>query len=419
MKVACIGNMNNMIFPIARYIRDAGHEVTLFLLDEYDEYHPSTDSNVVDIDLVSLGWNESSFKDVSKKEIKKLFGSYNYFIGTDYSAAYLSKAGIKMDFYLPAGSDIYLYPFKTNFSFPPRLWEMDIVRCALHQFWGIKNTRYISLDLTNKHVEDCILKIGPKGKRVQALPYLYLKDNQYEVIDLQNKFQIFEDKIKSYDFVVMQHGRQSWQHDISNMHNKRNDKLIRSFAKLSKAHPNCLLALFVYGEHVAESKALIDQLGIAENVLWIPKMQQKELMQILNLADINVGQLGHSWLSYGSVYEALACGVAFMGFRKDSFYIDNVPSLYPMINVETEEDIFSALEYYRTHKDDLKEMGAQGKTWLIENAIVPIVDRVVNDIKNRPKTTKMRRYWKLVLLEPYFFVVKNGWKFYFLLRRLR
>ena len=60
--------MNNMIFPIARYIRDEGHQVTLFLLDEYDEYDPSADTDYIDIEIIRLGWNENSFKKVSKKK---------------------------------------------------------------------------------------------------------------------------------------------------------------------------------------------------------------------------------------------------------------------------------------------------------------------------------------------------------------
>ena len=38
MKVACIGNMNNIISPTAQYLAKMGHEVDLFLLYEYDHF---------------------------------------------------------------------------------------------------------------------------------------------------------------------------------------------------------------------------------------------------------------------------------------------------------------------------------------------------------------------------------------------
>lgn len=44
MKVARVGNMNHMLFQIQRYLVDEGHDVTLFLLEEFDHFLPSADT---------------------------------------------------------------------------------------------------------------------------------------------------------------------------------------------------------------------------------------------------------------------------------------------------------------------------------------------------------------------------------------
>lgn len=43
MRIACIGNMNNIIAPTAQYLSDLGHEVDLFLLYEFDHFKPEAD----------------------------------------------------------------------------------------------------------------------------------------------------------------------------------------------------------------------------------------------------------------------------------------------------------------------------------------------------------------------------------------
>ena len=44
IKIACIGNMNNNMFCLVRYLRDKGYDAHLFLVDEFDHFLPGSDS---------------------------------------------------------------------------------------------------------------------------------------------------------------------------------------------------------------------------------------------------------------------------------------------------------------------------------------------------------------------------------------
>ena len=73
MKIACIGNMNNNMFCIVRYLRDMGYDANLFLLHEQDVFIPSADSFNDDYLAYThqLDWYDIWHWNISAKKIKK------------------------------------------------------------------------------------------------------------------------------------------------------------------------------------------------------------------------------------------------------------------------------------------------------------------------------------------------------------
>lgn len=61
--------------------------------------------------------------------------------------------------------------------------------------------------------------------------------------------------------------------------------------------------LFEYGESVLESKKLINELNIEENIIWLPKMSRKEIMFLLSSVDIGVGEFYNIEKRYGEVLD--------------------------------------------------------------------------------------------------------------------
>ena len=64
--------------------------------------------------------------------------------------------------------------------------------------------------------------------------------------------------------------------------NKNNDWFIRAFSEFIKLRPTvkARLTLIEYGPDVDATKALVSELGLANRVLWLPKMQRKQLLWI-------------------------------------------------------------------------------------------------------------------------------------------
>lgn len=395
--------MNNMIFPTCLYLLDEGYSVTLFYLDEFEHFKPSKELIPDDLNVIDLGWNEKTFSKVSKKKIKSIFESFDIFIGTDYSAAYLSKANFRMDIYMPAGTDLFVWPFKTFNKFIPETWEINKIRCAKHQYNGIKKAKYFSLDYTNKKWENTINKFFNFSERIPVLPFLYFKnlENLLTVDEHINLSQVQLD-----NFIIFQHSRQSWDYEKANNHNKGNDILIRGFAKFTHTKQNCTLVLIEYGVHVKESKKLINDLGISQRVVWLPRMHKDQVLLYLKHAHISVGNLYNSYLSYGSVYESLASKVAFMGYRDDALYESAFPELYPMINVKTSDELADKLEYFYYNRDELKQIGRMGHQWLLDYAIKPSVNKVIEIIENHKGRKKLSPNWELIALEPYFWFIR-------------
>ena len=102
MNIACIGNMNNMLFQIGRYLIDDKHTVTFYMLDEFEHFLPEADTfqNIETYKIITLGWNADVFNKITVNQIKSLFSNYDYLIGTDLAPAFLFKAGLKLNLYI-------------------------------------------------------------------------------------------------------------------------------------------------------------------------------------------------------------------------------------------------------------------------------------------------------------------------------
>lgn len=390
MKIACVGNINNMMFPIARYLADAGHLVTLFLLDEFSHFLPSADlhDKQTTVEIVNLGWHHQNFYEVTGSEIKKIFSGFDFFIGTDYAPAYFLKARMTLDIFFPAGGDIFDYPFRTMGKYKglPEIFRIESWRCTKYQKWALQLVDSVSMDPANDDLECFLTKLKmDKIDRIPALPFLYMKEYSDDYFLKSIYFNQLKKIKDENDFLVIQHCRQSWTCEKANLHYKANDLLIKGFSLLVNKNPNkkCKLILFEYGEDVEETKKLIFDLNISQNVIWFTKMLRKDLLTIIKFCDVGVGELGRSWFSYGAVYEIIAMKVVFIGNRTDNEYSSKFPELYPMLNATTAEEVFDCLSKVLNDPKKYKSMGETAYDWFMKYAINGSVDFIKNKIANK------------------------------------
>jgi hypothetical protein len=213
MKIACLGNMNNILFQIGRYLIDEKHELTFFLFDEPDHFLPEADTfeDISKYKIVKLGWNFETFFKVSSKYIRTLLIDFDLLIGTDVAPAYLFKAGLKLNYFFPHGSDLYEFPFYKYKNHPPQMWEIPSNIVSRHQKFGVKNADYVMMDDSDKSYETPLRKIrGDKRKRICAPPFLYLKQYDENYAKRSVYFDKFMKIRNKYDLIVFQQISQDW-----------------------------------------------------------------------------------------------------------------------------------------------------------------------------------------------------------------
>lgn len=399
MNIALFGNMNNMLFQLARYLRDEKHQCTLFLFEEFEWFLPSADSHVkeLDIEIKQLDWKRNNIDSISKTEIKKIIKGFDFYIGTDISPAYFFKAGYKLDIFYPHGSDLYEFPFPPFINKIPQLWELTNYFFGKYQFNGIKEASCIALD-PSEDVFEIPLKLikGNNIERIGSAPFLY--KNQYKLgfENSSTRINEFKELRSKYDLIIWQHISQDWSDRGPYKINKGNHILIKGFNDYITKTPNkdkAILILLEYGGDVEKSKTYIKELGIENHVIWIPKMLRKDIMAALTQVDFGIGELGYRrWFSYGSIFEYMQTGLPTIHHRDDTFYKEQGFDLYPMIDADNSEIITQTFLDFEVNKEKYKKMGQEARIWT-ENYFEKSIKEFLNQINKKSASNLIKNGW--------------------------
>ena len=388
MKIGIIGNMNNAYFSLCRYLRDAGYDCKLLIYkNEPDHFDPSCDTHSNDHTayIQKLSWGEpAQFLSQDFEIVKNDLHPFDFLIGNGPAPAYVTRIGRKLDVFMPYGYDLYSLPF-LRLVHPFRL--AAYVAVAHYQRLGIRNSSYILFDRANAEFEKVFKRLQFNGSRIiSALPLIYYK--VYEKLGTGDMHidSIYLKQLRiENDLLIVQHGRQVWKKIPDRWSHKGNDELIKGYAKFVRSNNSVRskLLLFEYGTDVEETKLLIRKHGIEESVIWLKKMPRKELMKILAIADLIIGELYHSWLTYGVVLEALCLGKPLMHYRKDEEYTPDYPELYPMLNANSANMVLEGLVKITVNKKEVLEIGLKGQEWFYKYCVSRPVENIVRLIEQK------------------------------------
>lgn len=394
-RVALIGNQNNNLFTLLRYLLDEGLKAELLLLNTEDNFF-SFEADTFSPQkykpyIKKLNWGDlNSWQSISNKEIEDSVNSYDFIIGCGTTPAFLTRIGRKLDIFVPYGADVYVLPF-FQVVHPKR--QVAYFYFSKFQRKGIAAATSILCDKASPEFENVLESLAIKGKRYYfSPPFIYIPE--YKFVEQQNilnfpSAQILKELKHNGCTIVFQYCRQMWNTQAINKTNifklivqklkgnslqaqmvewnlKGNDKLIEGFAKFIKGttKKKYKLVLVEYGIDCSESKKLIQQHNIENEVLWLPKMPRKEIMACINNSDIIVGELEYSYLTYGIVYETLMLKKTLMHYRNDELYLNEYGTLYPMLNANSVESVFSHFEQFDSNKINLNKIGLGGNSWL-------------------------------------------------------
>ncbi|MBT1700918.1 glycosyltransferase [Fulvivirgaceae bacterium PWU4] len=372
-KVALLGNMNNILFNLTRYLRDEGYDAHLFIFpSEPAHFHPQADTFDAGYTeyVHRLTWgNPFDLMTTPVSTIKKDLDGFTRFIACGTGPAYLAKAGITVDLLAPYGSDLYELPF-FKLVRPTKLLHYLIF--TFYQKMGIREARNLTVADNADLFTRTLAKLRFKGKRLMSgLPFVYtqqyapdkIKDNSAN----SQHYASFKKIRDAHDLVIIHNSRHCWKNEPDPISLKDNDKLFRGLAIVLTRRPGVKIAIvtFEYGHDVEASKALCRELGIEKHVFWFPLMPRKELMLGMSLSDVVAGEFRNSWFTYGVVFEAMALAKPVMHYREDSLYKEM--ELYPMIYAKETEDIVAALTAAIDDKTKLENIGKEAKDWYERN----------------------------------------------------
>ncbi len=384
MKVALIGNMNNNFFAITRYLRDIGINAHLLLFNnETDHFLPHNDTFTDEYTnfTIQLNWGDlESFQNIDFEKVEDDLKTFDFLIGCGTSPAFVNKIDRKLDIFAPYGSDIYKLPF-FQFVHPKRLFTY--LSLSRHQRMGIKKSNYLHLDRADTKLEQLLLKMGLKNKRIQlGMPMFYHKT--YTDDTIQNHFENtsllceLNTLRTENEILLFQYCRQLWKSKPAVKWNaKGNDKLIKGFKRFITHHAEkkVKLILVEYGPDVVHTKKLIAHLNLEKFVIWLPPLKRKEIMLCLTYVDMVIGELSYSWMTYGVVYETLAMGCPLMHYRIDKNYESFYPKLYPMVSAHNDIEVENGIVSLSKDPDRLRRVGEEGKKWLFKYAIQEPIEK--------------------------------------------
>lgn len=384
MKIGIIGNMNNSYFALARYLRDEGYDCELLILtNEPDHFDPSCDTFSTGYRAYCrhVSWGDpADFLKQDFSQVKRDLAPYDFLIGNGPAPAYANRINRRLDVFMPYGYDLYSLPF-LRLVHPRR--QMAYVSVSIRQRRGIRQSRFVLFDRTNAAFEKRIAALGYKGTRiVSPAPMIYHRDYENGWRE-QLHFDPLLQKVAGWragaDVLLVQHGRQLWKQSDDEWSYKGNHHLIEGYAAFLKNFPHVRskLILLEYGNDVDETKKLIARLGIAGRVEWLPKMARNKLMAVLAQADMIVGELHHSWLSYGVALEALCLAKPFVHKRLDAEFAADYPELYPMFHAHSADSVCAALAKLVTDRALVQSVGEGGREWFLTYCVA----RPLNQLK--------------------------------------
>jgi glycosyltransferase involved in cell wall biosynthesis len=168
------------------------------------------------------------------------------------------------------------------------------------------------------------------------------------------------------DFIVFHPSRQHWHPDRDPHLEKGNDRLIRGLQRFFAERPRAGAVFVSWGQTMAASRALLEELGIAGRVLWIDPVSGPGLARYMAAADVVADQF------FLGSFGAITPRALFLG-RPPLLHLDEAahqwcfPEPPPVLNASTPAGIAEVLGRACDDRDWLRELGRRGEEWYMRH----------------------------------------------------
>jgi glycosyltransferase involved in cell wall biosynthesis len=297
---------------------------------------------------------------------------YDIIVGCGLLPAFLQKAKIVLNIFAPYGGDLYIamptYVLRRLAKSIPSL-VLNMIIMA-YQRRAIKKAKMVISGGFSTFWWNAMKSIGVTEKNIQmSIPIVYSPSLNQEN-QTPNHFSSNCSRLRNLkaerQVLIINHSRQIWTESSKKEERKGNNILISGFAQFQAKGGKGSLFLFEYGPDIDESKQLINNLRIEDNVIWLPKLPRIELLSMIEISDFVADQFISGGIG-GTGWEGMAMGKPVFSylkgddkdFRKLHF---NKP-IPPIINVKTSEEIAAHLIAFEKDPKPYQMTGAKARSW--------------------------------------------------------
>jgi glycosyltransferase involved in cell wall biosynthesis len=216
------------------------------------------------------------------------------------------------------------------------------------------------------------------------IPHL-IDDQRYRPADSPVRPQLTAET--GADFVIVAPARHHWKNVPPGMEgmerswHKRNNVLIEGLGHLiaRRSELKVMMVFFEWGQEVALSKALIDQVGLTSRVKWVPIQCKLAMKDYFNAADVVCDQFHPGIAAFGAVVgEALACGKPVISNLNRETNAEAFPVLPPILHATEPQQVEAHLERLIDDEVYRRQAGAESRAWyLAQHSSKVVTDRMI------------------------------------------
>lgn len=145
-----------------------------------------------------------------------------------------------------------------------------------------------------------------------------------------------------------------------------------------------------WGAKVAESKELLERLGIADRAIWIPPQPSRSMLRYVDACDLLVDQF---WIgAFGTTMpKGMPLAKPAMSYVDPALHSWCLPELPNIINVRTPEEVFEGLKRAYRDRAWLKQIGEEGRDWYMRYHSNVVILASLSQIYDRLITGRVGR----------------------------
>lgn len=366
-RIALIGNMNNNNFALMRHLRDLGADAHLFLYsNEHAHFLPQRDTSEWDRwkpfvhELgISNGGRDDFYRSIDPASAQ--LEGFDAFLANGIAPVLFQRMGRRLDVFVPycEGCEFIVehgWNWRRPFASAYTLLRKKAMERALRHSVNVVVTANV-----HNHSLATYRRLN-KLTTNMFIPMLYDEGSRVADGILTAELKAAAARMDAASIAVFSHVSHFWKtlpvaHYMGGI-GKRNQWLMEGFAKYvaESGDRDALLAMVEYGADVEASRRLIQDLGIGEQVMWLPMMTRVQIMALLEHADLGASEFaGMLW--GGAGWEFLAKGVPMLHYLEapDAYALPGRP-LPEFFNVNSPEEIARVLL-----ENDAETLAAKGK----------------------------------------------------------